>query len=335
MTAAVRVAILGAGGVARSLARLAHGRPRLRIVACGSRDPDLVGRDLGELAHGQPNGVRVADRQAALSTPADVLLVATTSFLPHVARDIEAGIEAGLNVMCTAEEMGFPWAVDPALAERLDARARAADVTVMGAGANPGFIYEVVGLSLTGAMWRIDRIATRRVVDLSGFSATVQRRLGIGFDPGTFARHVADHVIFGHIGFPHTIRTFARRFGLTIDEIVETVEPIVATTPVDGIAVPVRPGESAGMRQQTIGLVAGRPWFTAEFIGHVDPGSAGLTPEDAYEIDGEPSIRATVAPGFNPQSTTAALLANAMPLVVAARPGLISITDLPIPAPWS
>lgn len=330
----VRVVLCGVGGVGRNLVRLSRERPGLEIVGAYSRNPVHAGVDLGELAGGTPIGVRVTDRATALAAPADLVLVATTSFLRDVAAEIEAGIAAGRNVMCTAEEMAFPWAVDPAISERLDALARAAGVTVMGAGANPGFIYEVVGLALAGAAWRIDRIHTRRVVDLGGFSATVQRRLGIGYDPTTFAAHVRDHVVFGHIGFPHTIRTFGRRFGIEIEDVTESVEPILADVPVTGIAVPVAPGESAGMRQRTTGIVEGRPWYVAEFIGHVAPASAGLEPQDTFEIDGVPTIRAAVTPGFNPQATTAAALANVMPHVLAAPSGLISVTDLPIPTPW-
>ncbi len=66
----------------------------------------------------------------------------------------------------------------------------------------------------------------------------------------------------------------------------------------------------------------------------MEPASAGLRPQDSYEIDGLPDIRAAVTPGFDPQWTTAAALANYLPLLVAAAPGLISVTDLPIPTPW-
>ncbi len=330
----VRVALCGIGGVGQNIIRLARERAGLHVVAGYSRNPSHAGRDLGELAGGDSIGVRVTDRASPLTGPADLVLVATTSFLRDVAAEIEAAIDAGRNVLCTAEEMAFPWEVDGAKAAELDERAKAASVTVLGAGANPGYIYEVVGLALTGAAWRVDRINTRRIVNLSGFSATVQRRLGIGYDPETFTRHVRNHVVFGHIGFPHTIRTFAHRLGVTVDDVTETVEPILAERPITTIAVPVRPGESAGMHQRTTGIVDGQPWFVAEFIGHVEPAMAGLEPEDTYEIVGLPTIRASVSPGFDPQSTTAAVLANVMPLVVAARPGLISMTDLPIPGPW-
>jgi 4-hydroxy-tetrahydrodipicolinate reductase len=331
----IRVVLCGVGGVGRNMVRVSRERPGIAIVGAYSRDAAHLGRDLGELAGGDPTGLAVSSRAEALATPADVLLIATTSFLRDVEADIRSGIDAGLDVVCTAEEMASPWDMDPAVADSLDAAARSAGVTVIGAGANPGYIYEVVGLALTGAAWRVDRISVQRVVDLSGFSAGVQRRLGIGFDPSTFADKVRDHLVFGHIGFPHTIRTFARRLGVTVERIDETVEPILADHAITSTAVPVARGESAGLHQRTTGIVGGVPWFAAEFIGHVEPAAAGLEPKDSYEIDGLPNVRAAVSPGFNPQWTTAGALANILPLVVDARPGLISVTDLPIPTPWS
>ena len=331
----IRLVLCGVGGVGRNVTRLALSRPDLVPVAACSRNPALRGSDIGELATGTSIGVAVTDRDAALAVPADVLLIATTSFIAEVADDIAAGVDAGLNVMCTAEEMGYAWAIDPNFAADIDARARAAGVTVMGAGANPGYIYEVLGLALTGAACRVDRIEVRRVVDLSRFSATVQRRLGLGFDPDDHAAGVAAGRIYGHIGYPHTMRTFARRFGRTVDRFGETIDPIAAPAAIDTVAVPIAEGQSAGFKQVTTGYTGDdEPWFTATFLGHVDLASIGLTPEDAYNVTGDPDLHAVVRPGFNPQVTTMAVLVNLMPRVVAAPAGLLSVTDLPIPAPW-
>ncbi len=328
------VVLCGMGGVGRNIVRLSRERPGLKIVAAYSRNPSLLGRDLGELSGGSAIGTAVTDKATALAAEADVLLIATTSFLREVEAEIHDGVSTGFDVMCTAEEMAYPWEVDAATAGSIDQHAREAGVTVMGAGANPGYIYEVVGLALTGALWRVDRITTRRVVDLSGFSATVQRRLGIGYSPVEFTARVRERSVFGHIGFPHTIRTFARRLGVTLDHIEETVEPILADGAITSTAVEVAAGESAGMLQRTIGYVDSAPWFAAEFVGHVEPASAGLRPQNLYDIEGIPDVRAAVTPGFDPQWTTAAALANYLPLLVAAPPGLISVTDLPIPTPW-
>lgn len=332
----IGLVLCGVGGVGRNVARLAAGRRGLEVVAACSRNPALVGADVGELATGEPSGVTVSDRATALAVPADVLLIATTSFIAEVADDIAAGVAAGLNVMCTAEEMGYAWAIDPDFAADIDARAQEAGVTVMGAGANPGYIYEVLGLALTGAACRVDRIDVRRVVDLSRFSATVQRRLGLGFEPDEHAAGVAAGRIYGHIGYPHTMRTFARRFGRSVERFSETIDPIPAPEAIDTVAVPIGPGQSAGFKQVTSGYTddGDEPWFTATFLGHVDLASIDLAPEDSYKISGDPDLHAVVRPGFNPQATTMAVLVNLIPHVVAARPGLLSVTDLPIPAPW-
>jgi 4-hydroxy-tetrahydrodipicolinate reductase len=82
----------------------------------------------------------VGDKESALATEAEVLLIATSSFLRKVEAEIHDGLRAGHDVMSTAEEMAFPWEVDAAAARSIDEHARAAGMTVMGAGANPGYI---------------------------------------------------------------------------------------------------------------------------------------------------------------------------------------------------
>ena len=101
----VRVILCGVGGVGRNIVRVGRERPGLGVVAGYSRDHGLQGRDLGELAGVGATGAHVVARADALQIPADLLLVATTSFLADVADDIRAGIRAGLDLVCTTEEM--------------------------------------------------------------------------------------------------------------------------------------------------------------------------------------------------------------------------------------
>jgi len=98
----IRVVLCGVGGVGRNMVRVSRERPGIAIVAAYSRDPSLLGRDLGELAGGDATGIVVSGRDDALRTPADVVLIATTSFLRDVETDIRSGIDAGLDVICTA-----------------------------------------------------------------------------------------------------------------------------------------------------------------------------------------------------------------------------------------
>ena len=70
--------------------------------------------------------------------------------------------------------------------------AREHGVTIQGAGLNPGFAFDALVLMLSGAAWNVETITVERVVDLSGFSETILRRLGIGFTPEEFAAGVAE-----------------------------------------------------------------------------------------------------------------------------------------------
>src|SRR5260221_8390916 len=177
-----RVILAGVGRVGKDLTRLLSARPGYQVVAAYSRNQTLAGQDLGLLAGTREWGVKVSsEREQALSQPADVLVVATTSFLRDVAPDLRAGVEHGLNVMTTAEEAFYPWLTDEALAGELDRLASERGVSILGVGLNPGFIFDALLLTASAIAWDVQSIRLRRVVDISRFSATIQRRLGIGF----------------------------------------------------------------------------------------------------------------------------------------------------------
>ena len=328
----MRVVLCGVGGVGRNVTRLLRARPDYRIAAACSRNPDLIGRDLGELAGGPPLGVAVSgDLGTALSEPADLLLVATTSFLGEVAADVRAGLERGLNVITTAEEAAFPWIIDADLAAELDEVARDRGVSVIGVGLNPGFIFDALLLTASGIAWDVREIRIRRVVDVSRFSATIQRRLGIGFTAERFTEGVEAGSITGHIGFPQSFHLVARCLGVHIDRIESGFEPLVADRPHDGEHLRVEPGTTAGFVQRYRAICDGRAWMAAEFIAHVDPPAAGHEPSDAIRIDGYNALNLAINPGCQPQLGTAAMIANVMPRLVEARPGYLTVADLALP----
>ncbi|MFN8457751.1 MAG: hypothetical protein U0401_24370 [Anaerolineae bacterium] len=201
----IKVILSGIGGVGRNVTRLLHARPDYRVVAAYSRNPKLAGQDLGDLAGVGSLGVKVTlDRDTALAQPAEVLVVATTSFLREVADDLRAGVIHNLNVITTAEEAAFPWLTDPRLADDLDQLAKESRVSILGVGLNPGFIFDALLLTATGIAWDVQRIRLRRVVDVSRFSVTIQKRLGIGFSQAEFEAGVKAGSITGHIGFPQS-----------------------------------------------------------------------------------------------------------------------------------
>jgi hypothetical protein len=330
MTGPIRLGLIGTGRVGRDVTRLAAARPGVQVVAACSRDPSHAGRDLGELAGAAPLGVAVsADRGAVLATRPDVVLIATTSFLAEVAADIEAAVRSLANVLCTAEQAACPWAVDSALADRLAAVAREHGVTVLGAGANPGFVFDALVLTAAGAGPDIHHIAVERRVDFSRFSATVLGRLGVGYPPDAFAAGVADGWIFGHIGFPESMRVVAHAVGRRIESIERRIEPLFADRPASADHLEVPAGHTAGVRQHYVATVDGEEWFVATLVGHIDPRGAGLALRDTIEITGSVRIALTLDPGLDPQTTSASVLVNSLERLVGAPPGWLTVADLP------
>jgi 4-hydroxy-tetrahydrodipicolinate reductase len=275
------------------------------------------------------------ERDAALGSGADVVVIATTSFLRDVAADVEAAIAAGSNVITTAEEAAYPWANDAGIAERLDAAARAAGVTVLGTGLNPGFAFDALVLTVCGICPEVRALRVERMVDLSGFGATVLRRIGVGYTPDEFAKGTRSGSITGHIGFPQSMHVVAGALGVAIDRIDREIEPIFAEEPLVATSLAVEPGQTAGFRQRYTAVVGGATWFEALFTGHVAPATAGLEPRDEIAVDADPPVRVVTAPGMNPQSGSAAIVANSVRRVVAAAPGWTTVADLPPAFPSS
>ena len=258
-----------------------------------------------------------AEQNRALTSGADVVIIATTTRLADVAESVEIAVTNGSNVIVSAEECAYPWAVDPETADRLDALARQKRVTVLGAGLNPGFIFDALIITMTGVRASLDGIVVSRTVDLSGFGPSVRERLGLGVDVSTFHAGVASGKILGHAGFPQSMSIAAQALGIDIDRIDTLLEPIL-----DG-------GLTVGVRQVYTAIVEGREWYRATFIGHLDPAGAGLTARDELILRGPLPLICTVDPWVGAQEGSQAIIANSIDRVIDARAGWITVAELP------
>lgn len=270
-----------------------------------------------------------AERDQALVAGADVVVIATTSFLTEIASDLRAAITSGSNVITTAEEAAYPWAVDVELAGELDELATSHGVTGIGCGLNPGLAFDAFVLTVTGATWDIERIRVERSVDLSRFSSTILRRLGIGYNAAEFAARVREGTIHGHIGFPQSMRIVAGALGVGLERIERQIEPIYAERAHTTADMSIPRDATAGFRQLYTGIVDNRAWYEAVFTGHVDPVANGTPPRDQIDVHGSTPLHLVVEPGFDPQTGSSAMIANSIRRVVAARPGWLTVAELP------
>jgi 4-hydroxy-tetrahydrodipicolinate reductase len=303
----MKVALYGAGKVGTRVARILGDRREVEVIGPHDRDGRLV----------------------ALTSGADVVLIATTSFLADVAADVRLAVEHGSNVLTTAEEAAFPWAIDAPLADELDELARAHGVSILGAGYNPGFAFDAHVLTAAGVVERVDGFRVERVVDLSGFSETVLRRLGLGFTAVEFEQGVAAGTITGHIGFPQSMRVVADHMGVELERVDRTITPHVTGVDIQAATITVPAGQTAGFQQDYVGVVDGRPWFEAAFTGHLRLEDIGAESRDEIAVRGPTPLRFATVPGVNPQDGTPAVLCNSLRRLVDAAPGWVTVGQLP------
>ena len=304
---------------------------RLRVSLYGDGQVNrhvgaVLGRRSGYDVLG-PYGRR--DRDRALRSGADVVVIATTSFLTEIAGDLRAAISSGSNVITTAEEAAFPSAVEPKFARELDELARGHGVTGIGCGLNPGLAFDALVLTVAGAAWDVERIRVQRSVDLSRFSSTILRRLGVGYDAAEFAAGVQAGTIHGHIGFPQSMRIVAGAVGVELERIDRQIEPIYAQRAHTTAGMSIPRGATAGFRQRYTGIVGDRGWYEAVFTGHVDPVANGTPPRDEIDVLGATPLHLIIEPGFDPQTGSSAMIANSIRRVMAARPGWLTVAELP------
>jgi len=303
----LKVAIFGAGQLGNGLGNLLRSGKRYEVLGPFNR----------------------ADRTRALTSGADVVVIATTTRLRDVAEDIETAVRAGSDVLVSAEECAYPFIVDEPLARRLDRLAIEKSVSVAGCGLNPGLIFDALVLTLLGAGPGDCIIEVRRTVDISGFGSEVLRRIGIGRSAPAFAAAVSQEEILGHAGFPQSMAVVAAALGLTVDRISKELRPVITQTEITG-RFRIRPGESAGVDQTYTAFVSGARWFTCHFFGHVDLASVGKTAADDITLSRGDALlqRLQITPGIPAQRGSQYMLANSIDRIIAARPGWRTVAEL-------
>jgi 4-hydroxy-tetrahydrodipicolinate reductase len=245
--------------------------------------------------------------------------------LERAAPQLRQAIESGADVISTCEELAYPYHRHPELSEELDRLARQHEVTLLGTGINPGFVMDKLAITLMAACRRVERVRVRRVVDAALRREPLQRKVGAGLQRAEFDARVAEDKI-RHVGLPESAAMIAHVMGLKPTEITETINPVMANREVTTEFLMVKPGDVAGVEQVATVMADGEEKVTLELQMYV----GAEAPVDEVHIEGEPEIHMAIAGGVHGDLATAAVVVNAIPAVLEAQPGLITMLDLPI-----
>ena len=341
---AVRVVQWTTGNVGQRSVRAVVAHPELDLVGCYAWSPDKVGRDVGELCGIDPVGVTATDDvDALLSSAPDCVVYNPMWQNPD---ELVRILEAGANVVSTAAFInGRGLGADR---DRILDACQRGGSSMFGTGISPGFV-ELIGLAAAGICDRIDKVTIDEGSDTTLYDSPATE-LPCGFGrpiddpelPGMAARGTA---VFGE-----AVALVADGLGVQLDEIVCEAEYARTTEDVVMDSWTISAGCVAGVAASWQGKVGDRivvelnvRWKKGQTLDPDWPIEEG----HVVQIDGRPTVRVKLEylppPDFEATTfadfmvlgmiMTAMPAINAIPLVVAAPPGIVTYADLPMPLP--
>jgi hypothetical protein len=341
---ALRVVQWTTGNVGKQTVAAMVRNPELELVGCYAWSPDKVGRDVGELCGLPRLGIDATnDVDALLALRPDCVVY--NPMWPSVDELVRI-LAAGVNVVSTAAFIDGR-RLGPERKRLVDACERG-KASLFGTGISPGWA-ELLGIVLAGISSRVDKITISEAAHTALYdSPDTEKPAGFGrpIDDPNLQKMTAD----GTAVFGEAVAMVADALGVELDEIVCVAEHAKTTTDLDLGSWKIAAGCVAGVAASWQGRVGGRALVELNVRWKKAP---VLEPDwqiaDGYtiEVQGLPTIRSTLQflppPDFQVKQLsdfmvighimTAMPAVHAIPRVVAAPPGIVTYTDLPLPLP--
>lgn len=327
-----KVAVYGTGAMGTGIVSLILEKENLELIGVVSKRKEREGVDIGEILGKDKIGIKVStDPIEVIKKGVDVFIHATCSRVKDAYPEIVPLLKNRVNVITIAEEMSYPWKASKELADSLDSLAKESGVSLLGTGVNPGFVLDTLIIALTGVMKKIEKIYAKRVNDLSPYGPSVMKTQGVGTTLQEFNEGLKSGEIVGHFGFPESICMICDALNWKLEKIIEIREPIISNVHRKTQFVEVKPGMVAGCKHTAKGIVNGEEKIILEHPQQVLPQLEGVETGDYIFIEGEPPINFVNKPEIQGGVATISIAVNMIPLVYEARPGLLTMKDLPVP----
>lgn len=315
-------------------------RPALELVGVYAFSKEKVGQDVGDLIKlGRKLGIQATDDiDALLALRPDCVVY--TPLHPNV-DELARLLRAGVNVVTTASFITGRGYGEQARAQ-LEEAARAGGVSLFGSGINPGWVDALVA-NASSLCRDVNLVRVTESFNI-GMWAGDKNQDVIGWGrPAHDPAHPKD-IEKATLPFGDAVEAIAKMFKFELDDVRCEVEFAHATEDLEVPGRVVKKGHVAGVLARWLGIAEGHPVIelNAQWVVSTDIEPAwDIAMAYLIEVDGTPQLklRADVLPtdltlpmeeliktGF---VITAMPVVNAIPSVVAARPGIVTYADLP------
>jgi 4-hydroxy-tetrahydrodipicolinate reductase len=324
-------------------------RPDLELVGVHAHSPAKIGRDAAELCGlAEPTGViATGDAEALLASDADCVsyMAMGESRIDAAIDDLCAILASGKNVVNTSVVfLVNPAFLDDKLRGRLTAACERGGSTLFTSGIDPGWSGDLLPLVMSQMCEHVDSVRVSELMDYSGYNdpdftgATFGYGKPLDYEAALYAPGALTFAWGG------MIQLVAQALGWTVEDFREEHERLPAPDTFTTAMGEIAEGTTAGVRFELQGIVNGRPAVVAAHVnrlrGDIGPDWPSLSGgRSGYRIEvvGRPSFTMELEPhivgGDHNEAGiigTAMRLINAIPVVCAAPPGLVTPLDLPV-----
>jgi len=339
-----RVIQWSTGNVGRYALRAIIGHPELELAGLWVHSEKKSGMDAGELAGVGPVGiVATNDADGLLESEADCVCYTATADLRlmDAIEDLCRILRAGKNVVSSSVvSLVHPDGMGPEIRQRIEDACREGQSSFLTSGIDPGFANDVLPLVLSGLAERWEEIRVQEIVNYATYDQPEVVFGTMGFGQPLDATPIL--LIPGalEMAWGGSVRLMAQGLGVELERIEAWHERRPAEVSFDTPIGRVEKGTMAGLRFEVRGLVDGRPRLVVEHVTRLHDDIAPDWPqsEGGYKVivSGVPRIEVSLdmADEHGDHAVggvvlTATRLANAIPAVCAASPGMLSALDLP------
>ena len=326
------------GNIGRRSLHAILARPDMELVGVFAHGADKVGTDAAELSGWpEPTGITATDDiDALLALGADACCY--NPLWPSV-DELVALLGSGVNV-CTSAAWITGGKQSPEDQERIRTACAQGGSTIFGSGAHPG-MTNAVAMVLSGSCERVDSIVITESVDCSTYeSAETQTAMGFSQAPDTPG--LAENVRRESEVFAESAAMMADAMGVTLDRMTFDVTFTPATGDSDLGFMQIPAGTVGGVMGYHRGWVGEHNVVSVGFNwtmgSHTEPPKP-LQHGHVIQVFGVPNMRTVLhclppkdwSEGFMDLGMiyTAMPVTNAVPYVVAAEPGVVTLADLP------
>lgn len=318
-------------------------RANLELVGMYAFSDNKVGQDAGTIAGIDALGVRaVNDVNKILDMDADVVLHTPLPSLIYgedPLADIDTFcslLESGKDVITTVGYM-YPKVHGPELNKRLEDACRAGDSTFHSTGLNPGWMGDLVPITMTALSRKIDQIYVREITNFTWYPShdLMYGIMGYGKPPNQFEKESKRLIHWLDCLFRENVQMIADALEVVLDEIRLDFEYVLTDMDFQTAFGTVPKGTVAGQHYKFSGMVKDKEFIVHETVWrtHESVAPDWATGVSSVIIEGQPRMQLDFGENFawiaDVLEGTAMHAVNAIPYVCDAPAGIKTFLDLP------